>query len=109
MQLKCNNNHIFIQKILTLEALLPALKSKLVCFKPLCLPVTKLVYERFQLDDLMKTLYATEPSFIRCVVPNTHKMPGGVEPGLVMHQYQCKHIEAVIQLSKCTKTFECSI
>jgi len=42
-----------------------------------------------QLDDLMKTLYATEPSFIRCVVPNTHKIPGGVESGLVMHQYTC--------------------
>ena len=27
-----------------------------------------------QLDDLMKTLYATEPAFIRCVVPNTHKV-----------------------------------
>merc|ERR1711981_1288581 len=42
-----------------------------------------------QLDDLMKVLYSTDPSFIRCVVPNTHKQPGGVEPGLVMHQYQC--------------------
>merc|ERR1712186_81226 len=45
-----------------------------------------------QLDDLMKVLYATDPSFIRCVVPNTHKIPGGVEPGLVMHQYQCNGV-----------------
>merc|ERR1711981_1285148 len=37
-----------------------------------------------QLDDLMKTLYATDPAFIRCVVPNTHKIPGGVEPGIVI-------------------------
>merc|ERR1719308_771564 len=29
-----------------------------------------------QLDDLMTTLYKTEPHFIRCVVPNTHKQPG---------------------------------
>ncbi len=29
----------------------------------------------------MKVLYSTEPSFIRCVVPNTHKQPGMVEPG----------------------------
>ena len=43
-----------------------------------------------QLDDLMKVLYSTVPSFIRCVVPNTHKQPGMVESGLVMHQYQCK-------------------
>merc|ERR1712141_844796 len=32
-----------------------------------------------QLDDLMKVLYSTDPSFIRCVVPNTHKQPGGVQ------------------------------
>merc|ERR1712066_462815 len=29
---------------------------------------------------------ATEPHFIRCIVPNTHKQPGGVEPELIMHQ-----------------------
>merc|ERR1712048_1501921 len=34
-----------------------------------------------QLDDLMKVLYSTDPSFIRCVVPNTHKKPGMVESG----------------------------
>merc|ERR1719194_197254 len=41
-------------------------------------------YFKGQLDDLMTTLYKTEPHFIRCVVPNTHKIPGGVEPDLVM-------------------------
>merc|ERR1711881_242564 len=51
-----------------------------------------------QLDDLMKTLYATDPSFIRCVVPNTHKQPGGVESGLVMHQYQCNGVLAGIAI-----------
>ena len=35
-------------------------------------------YFKGQLDDLMGTLYKTEPHFIRCVVPNTHKEPGGV-------------------------------
>ena len=34
-------------------------------------------YFKGQLDDLMGTLYKTEPHFIRCVVPNTHKQPGG--------------------------------
>ena len=34
-------------------------------------------YFKGQLDDLMVTLYKTEPHFIRCVVPNTHKQPGG--------------------------------
>ena len=29
-----------------------------------------------QLDALMTTLNATEPHFIRCIVPNGNKMPG---------------------------------
>merc|ERR1712156_345492 len=53
-----------------------------------------------QLDDLMKTLYATDPSFIRCVVPNTHKQPGMVESGLVMHQYQCNGVLAGIAICR---------
>merc|ERR1712223_1811389 len=53
-----------------------------------------------QLNDLMKTLYATDPAFIRCVVPNTHKIPGGVEPGLVMHQYQCNGVLAGIAICR---------
>merc|ERR1711872_1159816 len=56
-----------------------------------------------QLDDLMNVLYKTEPHFIRCVVPNTHKQPGGVEPGLVMHQYQCNGVLAGIAI--CRKGF----
>merc|ERR1711970_778753 len=60
-------------------------------------------YFKGQLDDLMSTLYKTEPHFIRCVVPNTHKIPGGVEPGLVMHQYQCNGVLAGIAI--CRKGF----
>merc|ERR1719391_1461031 len=60
-------------------------------------------YFKGQLDDLMTTLYKTEPHFIRCVVPNTHKQPGGVEPGLVMHQYQCNGVLAGIAI--CRKGF----
>merc|ERR1712186_108394 len=60
-------------------------------------------YFKGQLDDLMTTLYKTEPHFIRCVVPNTHKEPGGVEPGLVMHQYQCNGVLAGISI--CRKGF----
>jgi len=60
-------------------------------------------YFKGQLDDLMSTLYKTEPHFIRCVVPNTHKQPGGVEPGLVMHQYQCNGVLAGIAI--CRKGF----
>merc|ERR1712073_107908 len=57
-------------------------------------------FYKAQLDDLMKVLYATDPSFIRCVVPNTHKIPGGVEPGLVMHQYQCNGVLAGIAICR---------
>merc|ERR1712106_642368 len=57
-------------------------------------------YFKGQLDDLMSTLYKTEPHFIRCVVPNTHKQPGGVEPELVMHQYQCNGVLAGIAICR---------
>merc|ERR1712079_899921 len=57
-------------------------------------------FYKSQLDDLMKTLYATDPAFIRCVVPNTHKIPGGVESGLVMHQYQCNGVLAGIAICR---------
>merc|ERR1740128_570622 len=60
-------------------------------------------YFKGQLDDLMTTLYKTEPHFIRCVVPNTHKQTGGVEPGLIMHQYQCNGVLAGIAI--CRKGF----
>merc|ERR1719350_57498 len=57
-------------------------------------------YFKGQLDDLMTTLYKTQPHFIRCVVPNTHKQPGGVEPALVMHQYQCNGVLAGIAICR---------
>merc|ERR1712213_300559 len=57
-------------------------------------------YFKGQLDDLMTTLYKTEPHFIRCVVPNTHKQPGGVEPDLIMHQYKCNGVLAGIAICR---------
>merc|ERR1711953_1280990 len=45
-----------------------------------------------QLAELMHTLHSTEPHFIRCIVPNTHKQPGGVEPELIMHQLTCNGV-----------------
>merc|ERR1712168_610116 len=47
--------------------------------------------------------YKTEPHFIRCVVPNTHKIPGGVESDLIMHQYKCNGVLAGIAI--CRKGF----
>merc|ERR1712198_481903 len=44
------------------------------------------------LGELMETLHACEPHFVRCLVPNTHKTPGMVEPLLIMHQLQCNGV-----------------
>jgi myosin heavy chain 6/7 len=44
------------------------------------------------LVELMTTLYACEPHFVRCLVPNTHKKPGDVEPPLIMHQLTCNGV-----------------
>merc|ERR1719507_551058 len=57
-------------------------------------------FYKSQLDDLMKTLEATDPAFIRCVVPNTVKKPGFVDSGLVMHQYQCNGVLAGIAICR---------
>merc|ERR1712001_666945 len=45
-----------------------------------------------QLNALMETLHATEPHFIRCIVPNNHKKPLMVEPPLIMHQLTCNGV-----------------
>ena len=44
------------------------------------------------LGELMATLHACEPHFVRCLVPNTHKKPGEVEPHLIMHQLTCNGV-----------------
>merc|ERR1739844_506379 len=44
------------------------------------------------LGELMTTLYNCEPHFVRCLVPNTHKKPGEVEPPLIMHQLTCNGV-----------------
>ena len=40
----------------------------------------------------MITLHGCEPHFVRCLVPNTHKKPGEVEPPLIMHQLTCNGV-----------------
>merc|ERR1719195_770781 len=44
------------------------------------------------LSELMGTLHRTEPHFIRCIVPNTHKQPLVVETELIMHQLTCNGV-----------------
>merc|ERR1712165_277852 len=45
-----------------------------------------------QLAELMTTLHSTEPHFIRCIVPNTHKKPLETETPLIMHQLTCNGV-----------------
>merc|ERR1712061_452236 len=45
-----------------------------------------------QLGELMGTLNITEPHFLRCIVPNTHKKPLETETPLIMHQLKCNGV-----------------
>jgi len=45
-----------------------------------------------QLNALMSTLHATEPHFIRCIIPNNHKQPGVIDSPLVLHQLTCNGV-----------------
>merc|ERR1719400_1069467 len=71
--------------------------AKMANFKTVC------SYFRDQLNNLINMLMATEPSFIRCIVPNNHKKPGVVDPFLVMHQLTCNGVLEGIRI--CRKGF----
>ncbi|CAL4066391.1 unnamed protein product [Meganyctiphanes norvegica] len=58
---------------------------------------------RDQLGSLMKTLNATQPHFIRCIVPNETKTPGLLDAHLVMHQLTCNGVLEGIRI--CRKGF----
>merc|ERR1712186_324502 len=48
----------------------------------------------------MKTLNATQPHFIRCIVPNETKSPGVVEAPLIMHQLRCNGVLEGIRICR---------
>merc|ERR1719187_89145 len=47
---------------------------------------------REQLNNLLVTLNATDPHFIRCIVPNETKTPGLCTAALIMHQLTCNGV-----------------
>merc|ERR1719400_3017002 len=71
--------------------------AKMANFKTVC------SYFKDQLNNLINMLMSTEPSFIRCIVPNNHKKPGVVDPFLVMHQLTCNGVLEGIRI--CRKGF----
>ncbi|CAB4063112.1 MYH6_7 [Lepeophtheirus salmonis] len=71
--------------------------AKMANFKTVC------SYFKDQLNNLINMLMSTEPSFIRCIVPNGIKTPGLVDPFLVMHQLTCNGVLEGIRI--CTKGF----
>ncbi|XP_066140644.1 myosin heavy chain, muscle isoform X40 [Euwallacea fornicatus] len=58
---------------------------------------------REQLNNLMSTLRATQPHFVRCIIPNELKQPGLIDSHLVMHQLTCNGVLEGIRI--CRKGF----
>merc|ERR1712088_507403 len=58
---------------------------------------------RESLARLMTNLKATQPHFVRCIVPNEHKKPGMMEANLVLHQLRCNGVLEGIRI--CRKGF----
>ncbi|XP_076671819.1 myosin heavy chain isoform X17 [Andrena cerasifolii] len=56
-----------------------------------------------QLNNLMTTLKATQPHFVRCIIPNEMKQPGVIDSHLVMHQLTCNGVLEGIRI--CRKGF----
>ncbi|XP_034947020.1 myosin heavy chain, muscle isoform X23 [Chelonus insularis] len=56
-----------------------------------------------QLNNLMTTLRATQPHFVRCIIPNEMKQPGVIDSHLVMHQLTCNGVLEGIRI--CRKGF----
>ncbi|XP_053103198.1 myosin-7B [Hemicordylus capensis] len=55
------------------------------------------------LNKLMTNLRATQPHFVRCIIPNETKTPGAMDPFMVLHQLRCNGVLEGIRI--CRKGF----
>lgn len=53
-----------------------------------------------QLVSLMSQLDSTQPHFVRCIVPNTHKQPGRMDLSLVLDQLRCNGVLEGIRIAR---------
>ncbi|WBW73466.1 myosin II heavy chain Myo3 [Schizosaccharomyces osmophilus] len=55
---------------------------------------------RRHLNTLMKQLEATQPHFVRCIIPNSIKKPKFIEKGLVLNQLRCNGVLEGIRIAQ---------
>ncbi|CAB11475.1 myosin II heavy chain Myo3 [Schizosaccharomyces pombe] len=55
---------------------------------------------RRQLSSLMHQLEATQPHFVRCIIPNNLKQPHNLDKSLVLHQLRCNGVLEGIRIAQ---------